>query len=111
MQYVKSIKLDLFVITVFDGCPVIKEGHPMAAYRVPVEATCAGRSGATSKMEKVWEFENVPAKDEKMYDVGEGYFFVISRVEDNESGYPKRVYTNVDQQTFAAMRRNGWQPA
>ena len=81
----------------------------MAGYRVPVEATCAGRSGATSKIEKVWSFDRVPTKDGAMYDVGEGFAFMVGRVEDNESGYPKRVFTNVDQQTFAAMRRNGWQ--
>ena len=104
----KVNKLDTDLPWLLDVCSVNKEAI-MAAYRVPVEATCAGRSGATSKLEKVLEFDHVPTQGKKMYSVGDGFFFLINRVEDNESGYPKRVFTNVDQQTFAAMRRNGWQ--
>jgi hypothetical protein len=78
-------------------------------YPIPVEAACGSRSGGTYRLEKIYEFDFVPiAGDRHMWELPEGCFFMVKRIEDNEAGYPKRVYTSVDEKTYAAMLRSGW---
>ena len=79
-------------------------------YRIPIEASCNSRSGARSKLETIWDFDQIPTKGGASHNIAEGFSFTVSRVEDREDGYPKRAYTSVDEDTFDAMRRYGWRP-